>query len=42
MKRMASAFLALSLLAGAAGTAAAYEGSFIQYLDEQGRGGHQT
>jgi hypothetical protein len=42
MKRFASALLALSLLAGAAGSAAAYEGSYIQYLDEDGRGGHNT
>ena len=42
MKIIASALIALSMLAGAVAPAAAYEGSVIQQLDKEGRGGHNT
>jgi hypothetical protein len=40
MKTLASALVALTLVAGAVAPAAAYEGSLIQQLDKDGRGGH--
>jgi hypothetical protein len=44
MKTIVSAFLALSFLAGAVAPAAAdwYDGSVIERLDKEGRGGHNT
>ena len=42
MKTILSAVVALSFVAGAVAPAAAYEGSYIQQLDKQGRGGHNT
>jgi len=42
MKTMLSALVALSFLAGAVAPAAAYEGSLIEQLDKEGRGGHAT
>jgi hypothetical protein len=42
MKTIVSALVALSFLAGAVAPAAAYEGSVIERLDKEGRGGHST
>jgi hypothetical protein len=42
MKTIASALVALSFLAGAVAPAAAYQGSIIEQLDKEGRGGHNT
>ncbi len=42
MKTILSALVALSFLAGAVAPAAAYEGSLIERLDKEGRGGHAT
>ena len=42
MKTIASALVALSFLAGAVAPAAAYQGSIIEQLDKEGRGGHST
>jgi hypothetical protein len=42
MKTIASALVALSVIAGAVAPAAAYEGSYIEQLDKEGRGGHNT
>jgi hypothetical protein len=42
MKTIASALVALSFLAGAVAPAAAYQGSVIEQLDKEGRGGHNT
>lgn len=44
MKTILSAIVALSFVAGAVAPAAAapYEGSIIQQLDKEGRGGHNT
>ena len=40
MKTLLSALVALSFVAGAVAPAAAYSGSVIEQLDQQGRGGH--
>jgi len=40
MKLIVSALVALSFLAGAIAPAAAYSGSMIERLDQEGRGGH--
>ena len=40
MKIIASTLIALSLVAGAVGPAAAYSGSNIERLDTDQRGGH--
>lgn len=42
MKTILSALVALSFVAGAVAPAAAYEGSVIQQLDKEGRGGHHS
>jgi hypothetical protein len=42
MKTIVSSLVALSLLAAAAAPAVAYEGSVIERLDKDGRGGHAT
>jgi hypothetical protein len=42
MKTIVSALVALTFLAGAVAPAAAYEGSLIERLDKEGRGGHST
>ena len=42
MKTIMSALLGLTIVAGAVAPAFAYDGSVIERLDNDGRGGHHT
>jgi hypothetical protein len=42
MKMLVSVLIALSFVVGVVAPAAAYDGSYIEQLDKEGRGGHAT